>query len=372
MFMDIPHHPDSSSGRGARQKTGRAVCATTTTLPELHVKVRFQENFRGIGEKAVYNPCSPVATRQDGNSRRWRRRWPTWLAGKSKRHGWGHGVERRIHAPAGQETLEEDDGGCGESIDPSARRRYVLRAKGEPGCLRRCCGTDCLTTPACGTHCRVAPHFDAVLATGGRKRTDARPNVTQDRALNVSRQLRLHVRLRVARLRCALRVALRGPLGVKAITDTEGSGNADSWRTAFSWQTSRRATRRFSSPIGSPQQWVVFMLCKGVLGTRCPNCQPIQPEEAEEDPCQFPCVSCEKSATERALAAHANRVHGKINVFSGALRGAVCVACLTKFHRRQRAWQHVVRQTLVLCSNTRDSVADVGRTNCRNLGGGQE
>ena len=60
----------------------------------------------------------------------------------------------------------------------------------------------------------------------------------------------------------------------------------------------------------------------------------VQPEEAQEDqPCQFPCESCEKRcATQRALA-HANRVHGRSHEGSHALHGAVCVACLTIFHR---------------------------------------
>ena len=56
----------------------------------------------------------------------------------------------------------------------------------------------------------------------------------------------------------------------------------------------------------------------------------------------FHCESCEKSfTTKRALAAHANRVHGRINEVSDALQGTV-LACMTNFHWRQRALQHLL------------------------------
>ena len=46
-----------------------------------------------------------------------------------------------------------------------------------------------------------APYFDAVLATAGVKRTDAKPNMSQKRALNASRQPPLHIRFKVPRSR---------------------------------------------------------------------------------------------------------------------------------------------------------------------------
>ena len=81
------------------------------------------------------------------------------------------------------------------------------------------------------------------------KRIDARPNMSQDHALNVSRHPPLHIPLRVARLRDGLRVVLCAPPGVKAIIDTE-----DTWKCAFVddsvWLANQRATWPLLSPIG--------------------------------------------------------------------------------------------------------------------------
>ena len=46
------------------------------------------------------------------------------IAGRS----WRHRIERGFHASARQDVLEEDDGGCGDRRDFSAKRRYLLRA----------------------------------------------------------------------------------------------------------------------------------------------------------------------------------------------------------------------------------------------------